>query len=223
MKKIITIVVVILITLGAGWYLFKISPQPKPPANPIDQLDTGGIVQLNAPLPVGPSDYVLGKPDAKNTFVVFEDFECPACAAFEPTMQQIPDQLTDTKLVFRIFPLFNIHKNAVISANAALAAGSQGKFWEFSQILFEKQSEWESLDDPTPNFAAYAQTAGVPNIAQFQSDVASRKFKPQVENNFKEAEGLNLQGTPSLFFNGKEIQLGDINSIKTQVEKLYIQ
>lgn len=226
MKKIITIAIIIIAALGVGWYLFKISPtdNPQGQGNSLYQLDPNvgqNIQNLSEPLPVSAADFVLGNKDAKNTFIAYEDFECPACANFESVLAQIPTTLKDTKVVFRIFPLVQIHQSAVVSSYAAMAAANQGKFWEFSQTLFAKQVEWQSLSDPLPQFATYAQSVGIPNLDQFQNDITSQKFKSELGNSLREALGLNLQGTPSIFFNGKELQIGDINSIKSQAEKLY--
>jgi protein-disulfide isomerase len=221
MKKIITITIIVLAVLGVGWYLFKISPQDNNPVPQIDQLDTSGVVSLTEPLPIQPDDFILGNKDAKNTFVAYEDFQCPACASFETVLQQIPSELQDTKVVFRAFPLVNNHQNALVSAYAAFAAGAQGKFWEYTKILFTKQSEWEFLPDPSQNFIAFAQEAGIPNLDQFKNDFSSKKYKPEIEKDNKEALGLKLVGTPSLFFNGKPLELGNIDSIKTQVKDLY--
>jgi protein-disulfide isomerase len=221
MKKAITIGIIILVVLGFGWFLFKISPQDDNQSGQGGDLDLSNIQQLQAPRAVDDSDFILGDKTAKNTFIVYEDFQCPACAGFESTLLQIPGQLKDTKVVYRIFSLPNLHQNALTSAYAALAAGAQGKFWEFSEMLFDKQAEWEGLDDPSGQFADYAQSAGVANLDQFKNDLATKKYKSRLQQDLREALGLNLPGTPSIFFNDQLLQLGDINSIKAQAEKLY--
>ena len=221
MKKAVTITVVILIVLGFGWFLFKISPQDNNPPGQNGDLDISNIQQLQAPRAVDANDFILGDKIAKNTFIVYEDFQCPACAGFDSTLLQIPGQLKDTKVVYRIFPLTNLHPNALTSAYAALAAAAQGKFWEYSKMLFDKQAEWEGLGDPSGKFADYAQSAGVANLEQFKNDLATKKYKDRVQQDLREALGLNLPGTPSIFFNNQPLQFGDLSSIKAQVEKLY--
>ncbi len=219
MKKGITISIIILVVLGLGWFLFKISPGEQP--NLASDLDISNIQKLGEPRAVDANDFILGKETAKNTFISYEDFQCPACAGFDATLLQIPSQLKDTKVVFRLFPLTQIHKNSVASAYATLSAAAQGKFWEYSKVLFEKQGEWEGLADPSSKFAEYAQSTGVANLEQFKSDSSTKKYKSRLEQDLREALGLNLPGTPSIFFNGKLLKLGDIDSIKAQAEKLY--
>lgn len=219
MKKSITIAIVILFVLGLGYYLSTIST-PAPVSGKID-FDLSNISNLTEPLPLSAEDHIFGNPRAVNVLVAYEDFQCPACANFEPILMQLPQALKDTKLVFRHFPLLSLHKNAGIAALASETASAQGKFWEFNKILYEKQIEWSELLDPSDNFYGYAQAVGVGDLEKFKSELASQTYKIRVQDNIKEALGLQVQGTPTLYFNGKQLQLGDVNSIKAQAEKLY--
>jgi protein-disulfide isomerase len=221
MKKIITIVIIIAVALGFGWYLFSISGQGTVSQTGNYQINQPKVDILSEPLPVASDDFILGNKDAKNILIIYEDFQCPACANFENTLMQVPSALKDTKVAFRVFPLTNIHQNSVISSYAAYAAGEQGKFWEMAEALYKNQSEWENLSDPLPKFTDYAKGAGVSDIEKFKADITSKKFQSRLENSLKEALGLNLSGTPSIFFNGKPLELGDINKIKSQAEGLY--
>src|SRR6185437_8904173 len=111
-------------------------------------------------------------------------------------LKQVPSQFPDTVFVFRYFPLIQIHQNSVEGALANEAAGAQGKYWEMHDILFQKQSEWESLSDPLDKFAEYAQQVGVANIDQFKSDITSKKYLSKIQTDYDQANGLSLQGTP---------------------------
>lgn len=207
MKKGITIGIVILVVLGFGFYLFKISPQQQEQAQTqASDFDLSGAKPSTTPMPITADDHVLGNPNAKNTLISYEDFECPYCAEANDMLNQVPSQLQDTKLVFRYFPLLQIHKNAVISEYAAEAAGAQGKYWEMHDALFKDQNNWAELDNPLDEFVKLAQQVGVSNIDQFKNDITSKKYKNRVQTDLVDATSLNLQGTPSFFFNGKPIQ-----------------
>ncbi|HVY67494.1 MAG TPA: thioredoxin domain-containing protein [Patescibacteria group bacterium] len=225
MKKTITIVIIVLVVLGLGFYLFKISPQQSQTQSVGNfQLDTSGAKPLTAPLPFDPaSDHYLGSPQAKNVLIEYADMQCPACAAYSDMLKQVPGTFKDTVFVFRYFPLVQIHQNAVESALAAEAAGAQGKYWEMHDILFAKQSDWESLSDPLDAFAQYAQSAGVANLDQFKSDITSKKYLSKIEQDNNEALGLNLPGTPTFFFNGHVLQNQDLAGLEKQAEQYYQQ
>lgn len=228
MKKVITIVIIALVVLGFGFFLFKISPQQTTPpsgdSNPLSDFDTTKTINITEPRPVGAGDYVLGNANAKNTAVVYEDFECPACAAFAPAAEQIPAVLQDTKLVFRHYPLPQ-HPNSVTSAYAAEAAGTQGKFWEMYKLLYPNQDQWVSLTGTQliDQFAQYAQQAGVSDINKFKTDMANKIGKDKIQADITEGNSLHIQGTPTLYFNGHLMQLGTIDQIKQQAQALYLK
>lgn len=217
MKKTVTIALIVLLALGFGYFLFRISPQTADTS-----LNGNDIKPLTQPSEVTADDHILGNPSAKNTLVIFEDLECPACANFnEQVTGKITSELKDTKVVFRHFPLIQIHKNTLPAANALEAAGAQGKFWDFLNLAYKKQTEWANLADPLPYFESMAQQVGVKDLDKFRSEVQSQAYKNRIEANYREALALNLQGTPSVFFNGQALQLGGLESIKQQAEKLY--
>ncbi len=220
-KKVITVVIVVLLALGFGYYLFKISPQPTTSGGYNAALSVPKSPQpISAPLEFNSNnDHFTGNVNAKNVFVEFGDMQCPACAAYEPVLKQVATQFTDTVFVFRYFPLVQIHKNAVEAALAAEAAGAQGKYWEMRELLFQKQADWEGLAEPLEVFAEYARQVGASNTDQFKSNITSKKYLSPIQKNSDEAYALNLQGTPSIFFNGHPLKTGqDIASLKKEAE-----
>lgn len=220
MKKTVTIGVVILLVLGFGYFLFKVSPEVKPTYSESD-FDLSSAKPISEPSPLRASDHVFGSRTAKNVFVIYEDFQCPACRAFEPVLRQIPTELKDTVVVVRYFPLLRIHRNTVPSIFAAEAAGEQGRYDAMYALLYEQQGNWSELVDPAEKFAELAQAAGVQDMEKFRSDYGSGKYKALVQEHLVEAASLNLQGTPSVFFNGKPLQTGSLEQIKAQAEPLY--
>jgi protein-disulfide isomerase len=158
-------------------------------------------------LEIKANDWAVGPVDAKVTVVEYLDFECEACGAYYPLTTQLKEEYKDSmRFVVRYFPLPG-HKNSRTAAYAVEAAGKQGKFWEMYSILFTKQSEWSEQQVANQDqFAKYAVEAGVTNIEQWKKDVVSDEVKNRVEDSYKEAVSLNLQGTPSFFLNGKKIE-----------------
>ncbi len=215
-KQVVTIVIIILVVLGLAAFLFKISPQQAEQTTTSynSSLDTSGVKTISTPPPFDlAADHYQGRATAKNVFIEYGDMECPACAAYSDILKQVPTVFPDTVFVFRYFPLVQIHQNSVEAALAVEAAGAQGKYWEMHDLLFKNQAEWENLPDPLDKFAIYAQTIGVSNISQFKSDITSKKYLPAIQKSNDEALGLNLQGTPSFFFNGHSIQNQDIKGL----------
>ena len=96
------------------------------------------------------NDPVRGDPNAPITIVEFSDFQCPFCARFH--VQTLPSLLEEyieagkVNLVYRDFPIQSIHPNALPAAVASECAHEQGKYWEYHDTLFEKQSGWNRLD-----------------------------------------------------------------------------
>ncbi|MFA5991340.1 MAG: DsbA family protein [Candidatus Doudnabacteria bacterium] len=220
MKKIITITIVVLLVLGFGFFLFKISPQEQlAQTQTAGDFDLSGVKKITEPAPVTTDDRILGNINAKNTLLAYEDYQCPSCALTADTFKQMSEQLPDTKFVFRYFPLYQIHPNAVVSAYAAEAAGEQGKYWEMHNLLFKKQNDWSSLVDPLDYFVGLAKEAGVANLEQFKTAITSKKFKDRIQKDLVESLGLSVPGTPTIYFNGKVIKNDSLENMKKEAEQ----
>jgi len=87
-------------------------------------------------------------------------------------MEQYKDNVT---FVYRNFPLTTIHRNAVVSAQMVRIAGEQGKYWEMHDKLFETQTEWSEVPDPTDLFVTYAAELGL-NTSSIKSEISSGKI-----------------------------------------------
>jgi protein-disulfide isomerase len=143
------------------------------------------------------------------TLVEYGDYECPFCGEYFPTVKAIQAEY-DQQIFFqfRNFPLINIHQNAFAGARAAEAAALQNQFWQMHDILYENQSQWTGATDPTTFFDQYATQLGL-NLTQFKSDYASGKVNDLINADMAEGNKLNIQGTPTFFLDGKEIQVAD--------------
>jgi protein-disulfide isomerase len=148
-------------------------------------------------MPVSPRDHILGPIDARSVLVEYGDYECPFCRAAQPVVKAVKAAMGDeVALVFRHFPLSNIHPFAWKAAEAAEAAGAQGAFWEYHDTLFENQ---EALD--VRSLVAYAQELGL-DAHRFAEELASDLDAKRVHEDFRSGILSGVNGTPTFFVNG---------------------
>ncbi len=168
-------------------------------------LQDGGDPTREVNVEITEDDNVLGNEDAKVTLVEYSDFQCPACRAYEPIIEELLDSYSDEELrfVYRHFPLSSIHPNAVAAAQAAEAAGEEGKFWEMKEILFANQAEWSDLEDPKPVFSgSYAKSLDL-DLGEFDEDMLEDDdSRARVEQDYQSGLALGIQGTPTFILNG---------------------
>ncbi len=157
----------------------------------------------NESLSVKDSDHILGNPNAKVAMIEYSDFECPFCSRlFKETLPRLKENFIKSgkiKFIYRHFPLKSIHQNAQKAAEASECAGEQGKFWEYHDIVFERQG---SLG--ISSFKQWSQELGL-NSASFDSCLDSGKYASRVDEDFNEGVTLGVNGTPATFINGKLI------------------
>jgi len=180
------------------------------------QQETAKTLEGTAEASVTEKDNIRGNVNAPITLVEFSDFECPFCAVFHPTVKQIlNDYPDDVRWVYKHFPLDSIHLDARPAAEASECASEQGKFWEFTDGLFENQA---SLGKNL--YTKLAQESGL-NMSQFEACVSSRKYKDKVEADLQEGIKLGVNGTPGSFING-ELVSGALPyaNIKEIIEKI---
>jgi protein-disulfide isomerase len=142
----------------------------------------------------------FGPENAKVSIVEFSDFQCPFCSRGADVVHQIRQKYgTKVHFVFRQFPL-PMHGRARESAEAALAANAQGKFWEYHDLLFKNQQALERK-----NLEEHAKETGL-DVAQFKKALDDHKFASTVESEIKLGETVAVQGTPTMFINGARVQ-----------------
>lgn len=160
---------------------------------------------LTAPA-ITSSDIQQGDKNAKVTLVEYADFQCPACAAYHPVVNQLlAAEKGKILYAYRMFPLTQVHPNSHISAQAAYAANKQGKFWEMDDALFNGQLDWANLGDPRSVFIDYAKKLKL-DVSKFENDMNSNEAKDYVNKSEENAINLGANATPTFFVNGKQIQ-----------------
>ena len=179
------------------------SPTAVPPTPVALAPATCGPFVLN----LRPDDHLIGKADAPVTIIEYGDMQCPACGQLAPSIRSAFALISDTvRMVFRHFPLASIHDKAQISAQAVEAAGMQGKFWEMHDLLYAKQAEWSSIPvtDVVSTFSGYAKSLSL-DTARFETDIKSKAVTDRIAEDVKTADKLQLNATPTMFLNGREI------------------
>ncbi len=176
----------------------KATPAPQPAQQP-SQPGAPQIFRVSID-----DEPVKGNPNAPVIVVEYSDFQCPFCARFfTQTLPQLEENYIDTgkiKFVYKDLPLDSLHPNARPTHIAAECADEQGKFWEYHDVLFEKQSEWQRLPstDLSSTLTAYASDLGLQS-ASFESCLQSQDIADEVNKDSLEAASYGATGTPTFF------------------------
>lgn len=148
---------------------------------------------------------VKGAEDAKVTIVEFSEYQCPFCKRYvDEAYQQIMKNYGDKiRYIFRDYPL-PFHNHAQITAEAARCAGEQEKYWPYHDLLFDKQTEWSTLENSKETLIGYAAKLGL-NQEQFRTCLESSKYAQTVKDDVALGKKMGVSGTPSFFINGKQL------------------
>lgn len=164
------------------------------------------VPPINNPIFVQEDDHIKG--EGRVALIEYSDFQCPACAAYQPIVKQLEADFSgDLQVVFRHFPLNSIHAHAEEAARAVEAAGMQDEvlFWSMADKLFETQTLWSNMSNPMQEFEKYAEELGL-DVEQFKVDYASDYARGRVLRDLNSANKLRLNGTPTFFLQGKQVQ-----------------
>ena len=147
-------------------------------------------------VPVSKRDHIQGPFNAPLTLLEYGDYECPYCGqaywAVKTVQQNLGQRL---RFVFRNFPLTNVHPHAEHAAEAAEAAGVQGRFWEMHDALYENQDALEDED-----LAEYAAAIGL-EVERLLAEVEAGAHSRRIREDFMSGVRSGVNGTPSFFIN----------------------
>jgi Na+/H+ antiporter NhaA len=141
-------------------------------------------------------DHVRGPLDASVTVVEYGDFQCPYCGRAEPAVREILGE-ADVRFVWRHLPLTDVHPDAELAAQAAEAAGAQGRFWEMHDLLLAHQDHLRKTD-----LLAYAEELGL-DVPRFQKELYSHAHLARVGHDVESADISGVSGTPTFFVDGR--------------------
>jgi len=139
-----------------------------------------------------------GAANAPVTIVEFSDFECPYCGGLFPTLKQVEKNYPQTvRIVYRQFPLSNLHPHAMKAAEASLCANEQNKFWEFHDSMFGNQRELSLADLKQRAVDLKLDTQA------FNQCLDSGRESASIQTDIQEGARVGVSGTPALFINGR--------------------
>jgi Na+/H+ antiporter NhaA len=143
-------------------------------------------------------DHIRGPDAAPVTLVEYGDYECPYCGRAEVVIRELLDSFGDElRYVWRHLPLSDVHSHAQMAAEAAEAAGSQGRFWEMHDRLLADQDELTPTD-----LTRHAEELGL-DVERFWDELRTRDHAPRVDRDVGSADASGVAGTPSFFINGR--------------------
>jgi len=144
-----------------------------------------------------------GPADAKVTVVLWSDFECERCGAFESVLDTAAAAFPkDVRIVWKFRPVPD-HPGAILASESALAAGAQGKFWQMHDKLFA-DSSFER-----PRFEEHARQLGL-DLERFQAALDERSYSAHVARDLDVSETLAIGNLPTLFINGRRLEYGEV-------------
>lgn len=132
----------------------------------------------------------------------FGDLQCPACRAAQSKIVQplLKEYGARIRLEFKHFPIVSLHRHAMVAAQASECAADQGKFWDFVDLAYEKQSDLRS--DIFPVWAKELEL----DVPLFERCLKSRVKKDSVLEDYEEGKSIGVKGTPTFFVNGEPVQ-----------------
>ena len=155
-----------------------------------------------------------GAANAPVTVVMFSDFQCPACSRTHPILKSVIAEYKDKiRFVVRDFPLVSVHENAFLAAQAANAANAQGKFFEYTELLYNNQ---DKLDNAS--LKEFATKIGL-DRKKFDADLDGGKYAEEVRKDMAEATSYSVTSTPTIFINGVKIRTNTAEEFRQAIEK----
>ena len=186
--------------------------------------------QGDAPAPVAegsPQESLLVREDSRIlgeegtsgvTVVEFLDFECEACRAAYPIVEQLREQYAgEVTFVARYFPLPG-HFNAERAARAVESAARQGEMEAMYQMMYETQAEWGEAQEPHDDlFRSFAEEIGL-DMEQYDADYASEEVAARVQRDVDDGLELGVQGTPTFYVDGEPLQPRSVEDFTTAID-----
>jgi protein-disulfide isomerase len=153
-------------------------------------------IQLTEPIQT--FDHLRGDFHAPVKVVEYGDFECPNCKQAAPAVKLLLERFEERVCyAWRNFPLTDVHPHALRAAQAAEAAGAQGKFWSMHDVLFENQAHLDAQ-----HLRAYAERLGL-DMARYTAEMDDEIYLQRVREHMESGKGSGVRGTPTFFVNGR--------------------
>ena len=165
---------------------------PKPGASTLISMTGSALLTPDAA-----TDHILGSASAPVTIIEYGDFECPSCGQAHAAMKIILDRFGDrVRLVFRHYPQIGMHPHAELAAEAAEAAGAQGRFWPFHDVLFGHQEHLKER-----HLRQYAEQTG-PDLERYDYEMHDHVYLQRVQEHVSGGDLLGIRAMPTFYVNG---------------------
>jgi len=149
-------------------------------------------------VPVSPVDHILGPEHAQITVVEYGDYECPNCKQAAPAVKLLLDHFPGrVRLVYRHYPLEEVHPHAMQAAQAAECAGAQGKFAAMHEMLFDNQQHLK-----INHLRGYAERLGL-DMARFIAEMDDEIYLQRIREHMAGGKASGVRATPTFFINNK--------------------
>lgn len=192
-----------------AWGALAPSQGPAPAGGkPTSEAGDGQAQKLKSLQRRQPGDpYALGRPDAPVVMIQYEDYRCPFCAQFSEKIQpELIDRYVKSgtlRIEWRDMPIFGEQSTEV--AEAARAAGQQGRFWQFHDAAYSV-GDGNSKPDFGPGVIEdLARRAGVPDMSRFEADRADPAIAAEVARDRDEGQRLGVPSTPAFLIGGQAV------------------
>lgn len=181
----------VVVTRGAGE---PAAAAPAAPSAPADSTDPALLAARTK-----------GSPNAPITVLEIADFQCPACRVFwQETMPLLQREYVDAgkiRMLFVNLPLVSIHRNAAAAHEFAMCAAAQDRFWPVHDMLFDQQSVWARLDDPSAYFFSVATATGLDTDA-LDACIRGGQVRDLIMREAESVVRAGVQSTPSFVIDG---------------------
>lgn len=206
---IILAIVGILGVAAIGIIVLGARQQPPPTTTSSPNVDPGRPGQRVLPISSFP---FKGNADAPVTVVEYSDFQCPACGYYAtsiaPDIDKTYVETGKIRFVYHEYPLPQ-HNNAIAAAEAGRCAADQNAFWPMHDLLFQRQTAWESIAQPASTFAGYATELNLDRAA-FESCMSSAKHRPTILQAQQDGNNVGINQTPTFEINGRRYSMSDL-------------
>jgi len=164
----------------------------------------GGVAKISDDLVTG-ARLVSKNGQEKVLVVEFSDVQCPACKTAEPIGKELRT-MAGVTFVYRHYPLTTVHKNSLFGARSVEAATKLGKGWDMLEVMFDKQSEWESLDGDKLDRAVIGYATGLGMVeSDFVAKQKSEDVASAVNEDINLGNRIRLSGTPTFYIDGEMV------------------
>jgi protein-disulfide isomerase len=161
--------------------------------------------------------HIKGNEAATIELVEYSDFQCPACATFQPVIAEIMNMYGDQiSFEYRHFPLISIHPHALSAAIASEAAAQQDAFFAYHDKLFENQAEWSMSSMPTTFYIQYAEELGL-DVELFRRHINASVLRDKVRSDYSAAVEKGITSTPSFYLNGQKMEFDTFAAFAEQI------